>query len=83
MKKGSASAANLWADQVIGQRDFTEINPNEIVPDKVFNASGIAVDYSVSNPGRAYVWDSNNNRILGIDLAACYAQPSGTRCARA
>ena len=29
------------------------------------------VDRSV-DPGRAYVWDSGNSRILGIDLAKCY-----------
>jgi hypothetical protein len=33
------------------------------------------VDRSVS-PGRAYVWDSGNSRILGLDLGRCYAQPS-------
>ena len=30
------------------------------------------MDRSV-DPGRAYVWDSGNSRILGIDLAKCYA----------
>ncbi len=73
-------AGDLWADTVIGQRDFTEINPNEIVPDKVFNPGGVIVDSITSNPGKAYIWDSNNNRILGIDLTDCYAKPPGTRC---
>jgi hypothetical protein len=58
-------AGDLWADVVIGQRDFTEINPNEIVPDKVFNPGGVVIDNSGSIPGKAYVWDSNNNSPLG------------------
>ncbi len=66
-------AADFWADVVLGQTDFTEITPNEVVPYKLFNPGGVAVDRSVS-PGRAYVWDAGNSRILGIDLAKCYAR---------
>lgn len=73
-------SGDMWADIVIGQRDFTEINPNEIVGDKVFNAGGVIVDNTSANQARAYVWDSNNNRILGIDLNNCYAKTPGTRC---
>lgn len=64
-----------WADVIIGKRDFSEIVHSEVVPYKVTNAGGVAVDRSV-DPGRAYVWDGGNNRILGIDLAACYAGDS-------
>src|SRR3989344_6133280 len=64
-------AGDFWADVVIGKRDFTEIAAREIVPYKVNEAGGVVVDRSVS-PGRAYVWDSGNNRILGLDLAKCY-----------
>jgi hypothetical protein len=71
-------SGDRWADIVIGQRDFTEINPNEIVADKLFNAGGMVVD---NNIGKAYIWDSNNSRILGIDLADCYAKTAGNRCA--
>ncbi len=65
---------DLWADLIIGQRDFSQFTPNEVVPYKVFNPSGVIVDRSVS-PGRAYVWDGNNSRVLGLDLATCYANP--------
>ena len=65
-------AGDLWADIILGKPDFSEISPNEVVPHKVFNPGGVVVDRSV-DPGRAYVWDSGNSRILGIDLAACYA----------
>ena len=67
-------AGDLWADVIIGKRDFTEIIPYEVVPHKVTNPGGVIVDRSV-HPGRAYVWDSGNSRILGIDLAACYEDP--------
>ena len=60
-------AGDLWADVVIGQPDFTQISPKSVVPFKVNNPTGVVVDRSVE-PGRAYVWDSGNSRILGIDL---------------
>ena len=64
-------AGDLWADVILGKPDFSEISPYEVVPHKVFNPGGVVVDRSV-DPGRAYVWDSGNSRILGIDLAECY-----------
>ena len=63
---------DLWADIILGKPDFSEISPNQVVPNKVFNPGGVVVDRSV-DPGRAYIWDSGNSRILGIDLAKCYA----------
>ncbi len=68
---------DLWADVVIGQRDFGEVSAREIVPDKVNIPGGVVVDTTVS-PGRMYVWDSGNNRILGVDLAQCYGRAN--RC---
>ena len=65
-------AGDLWADVIIGKPDFSEASPFEVVPFKVFNPGGVVVDRS-TDPGRAYVWDAGNSRILGIDLAACYA----------
>ena len=65
-------SGDLWADIILGKPDFSEIGPNEVVPHKVFNPGGVVVDRSV-DPGRAYVWDSGNSRVLGIDLAKCYA----------
>lgn len=62
---------DLWADVVIGKPDFTQIAMKSVVPFKVNNPTGVVVDRSV-DPGRAYVWDSGNSRILGIDLAKCY-----------
>ena len=65
-------AGDYWADVIIGKPDFSEITPNEVVPFKVFQPGGVAVDRSVSS-GRAYVWDAGNSRILGLDLAKCYS----------
>ena len=62
---------DLWADVVIGKPDFTQIAMKSVVPFKVNNPTGVVVDRSV-DPGRAYIWDSGNSRILGIDLAKCY-----------
>ena len=62
---------DLWADVILGKPAFSEIGPGEVVPFKVFNPGGVFVDRS-SAPGRAYVWDAGNSRILGIDLAKCY-----------
>src|SRR5439155_10067535 len=73
-------AGDHIADVEVGRRDFTEIMAREIVPDKLNSPGGVVIDTSVS-PGRAYVWDSGNSRILGLDLAQCYANASGTRCA--
>jgi hypothetical protein len=70
-------SGDLWADVIIGQPDFSQVNPKRVVPYKLFNPGGTIVDRSVS-PGRMYVWDSSNNRILGIDLAKCYS--SSTPC---
>ena len=66
---------DYWADVVIGKPDFSETTPGEVVPFKVFHPGGVAVDHSV-DPGRAYVWDAGNSRILGIDLAKCYESES-------
>ncbi len=68
-------SGDLWADVILGQPDFSEITPNQVVPFKVFNPGGVVVDRA-TDPGRAYVWDSGNSRILGIDLDKCYAGPS-------
>ena len=65
-------AGDLWADVVIGKPDFTQIAPKSVVPFKLFNPGGVVVDRSTS-PGRMYVWDGGNSRVLGIDLAECYA----------
>ncbi|MDO8558215.1 MAG: hypothetical protein Q7S09_03450, partial [bacterium] len=71
-------AGDLWADTIIGQPSFSEITPYDIVKDKLFLSNGLTVDRSVS-PGRLYVYDSGNSRVLGLDLDTCYATSSG-RC---
>ena len=68
-------SGDLWADVIIGQPDFSQITPNQVVPFKVFNPGGVVVDRA-TDPGRAYVWDAGNSRILGIALAKCYGGPS-------
>lgn len=68
-------SGDYWADVILGQPDFSETSPNAVVPFKVFNPGGVIVDRSTA-PGRAYVWDGGNNRILGIDLAECYTDES-------
>ncbi len=68
-------SGDLWADVILGKADFSQIGPGEIVPYKTFNPGGVAIDRSVT-PGRAYVWDAGNSRILRIDLAKCYAGAS-------
>ena len=57
---------------VIGKPDFTQIAPKSVVPFKLFNPGGVVVD-RLSAPGRMYVWDGGNSRVLGINLAECYA----------
>ena len=62
-----------WADVVIGQPDFTQITPNEVVGNKLFNPGGVYVDRSII-PNRVYVYDAGNSRILGFSsLGACTA----------
>ena len=70
-------SGDLWADVIIGKPDFSQIHLKSVVPFKVSNPGGVLVDRSV-DPGRAYVWDAGNNRILGIDLKGCYR--SGSPC---
>jgi 5-hydroxyisourate hydrolase-like protein (transthyretin family) len=66
-------AGDFWADVEVGRRDFAEIVPNEVVPSKLFKPEGVFIDRSVS-PGLAYIWDSGNSRLLGLDLGRCYEQ---------
>lgn len=62
---------DYWADVVVGQPDFTEVTPNQVVAHRTFNALGILVDRSV-RPNRVYVYDSGNNRVLGLShLGIC------------
>jgi serine/threonine protein kinase/regulation of enolase protein 1 (concanavalin A-like superfamily) len=62
---------DCWADVVIGQPDFSQITPNEVVGYRLFNPGGVYVDRSVQ-PNRVYVYDAGNNRVLGLShLGVC------------
>jgi hypothetical protein len=54
-----------WADLIIGQPDFSQITPNEVVGNKLFNPGGVYVDRSTI-PNRVYVYDAGNSRVLGF-----------------
>jgi DNA-binding beta-propeller fold protein YncE len=64
----------LWADVILGQPDFSEINPGPIVPDKLWLPHGVIVDNA---HGKFYVFDAGDNRILGFDDSCL--DPGGTR----
>lgn len=69
-------ANDFWADTVIGKRDFGEISARKVVDFKLNIPGGVAFD----NTSRyLYVWDSGNNRILGVNSDTCYGSP--TACA--
>lgn len=54
---------DLWSDIVIGQVDFNQSGPDQVVPFKVFNPGGVIVDRS-RRPNTVYVYDGGNSRIL-------------------
>ncbi len=66
-------AGDLWADAVLGQPDFREINPGPIVPDKVAIAHGVIMDRAQN---KFYVLDGGDNRILGFDAACLNRDPN-------
>jgi regulation of enolase protein 1 (concanavalin A-like superfamily)/sugar lactone lactonase YvrE len=75
------AAGDLWADVILGQRDFTEVTPNRVTANRLFNPNGVLVDRTVT-PNRVYVYDAGNNRVLGFDrLGGCTAgSQSGAAC---
>ncbi len=61
------------ADVILGQPDFSQITPNEVVSNRLFNPGGVYVDQSVQ-PNRVYVYDGGNSRVLGLShLGICQA----------
>ena len=64
-------SGDLWADVILGQRDFTEVESGNILPYNVHKVGGVTVD-RVNN--RIYIFDGHNSRILGIDLTKCLGQ---------
>lgn len=66
-------AGDYWADIVIGKPDFTNISPYTVVANRLYIPHGVIVDRT-STPNKMYIYDSGNNRILGIsNLTACLA----------
>jgi len=65
-------SGDLWADIIIGQKDFSEITTNEVVPNRFYKPGGAIIDRS-SSPQILYVFDSGNSRILGFDWDECLA----------
>lgn len=60
-----------WADVILGQPDLAQVTPNEVRANRVFNPGGVLVDRTAT-PNRVYVFDSGNNRILGLThLGVC------------
>ncbi|CAG0927137.1 hypothetical protein TFLX_00379 [Thermoflexales bacterium] len=60
-----------WADKILGQPDYTQITPNQVVGNRTFNPGSVYVDRSVQ-PNRVYVLDASNSRILGLShLGVC------------
>ena len=58
-------ALDNWADTVIGKSGFGEATANNTTAKRVFAPGGVLVDRS-STPNRLYVYDSGNNRVLGL-----------------
>src|SRR3990170_2981548 len=58
---------DLWADTLLGQPDFESCATFPVVADRLWTAHGCVVDRGAS-PERLYVYDSGNNRILGLSL---------------
>ncbi|MEX0616989.1 MAG: DNRLRE domain-containing protein [Candidatus Woykebacteria bacterium] len=61
-----------WPDVIVGQPDFSEITPNKVVPNKLFNPHGAIIDRTSSSQ-RLYVFDAGNSRILGFSWDQCIA----------
>lgn len=64
-------SGDLAADKVFGKPDFTQVTPYTTVAGRLFIPHGVIVDRSDPAHNKLYVYDSGNNRILGLDLNAC------------
>src|SRR3989338_2823476 len=72
-------AGDLWADNVIGQINFNQAVPNEVVPFKTFNPGGVTVDRS-SRPNKIYVYDGANSRVLGYSSLGVCSNNNSVKC---
>lgn len=67
---------DLWSDVVIGQINFNQSGPDQVVPFKVFNPGGVIVDRG-NHPNTIYVYDGGNSRILvHTSLGICANNPA-------
>lgn len=67
-------AGDLWADTILGKRDFTEIEPGGYVnPQRLSNPGGAVVDRDSagSTKGYLWIWSGVENRIVGVNLDNC------------
>jgi hypothetical protein len=58
-------SGDRWADRVLGQLDFAGLTGGAASSNRVNRPGGVFVDRA-SSPNRLYVYDANNNRILGF-----------------
>src|SRR3989344_1064647 len=65
-------SGDLRADIVIGQPDFSEINPGTVGNNNLWLPHGVIVDRN-STPNKMYIYDAGHNRILGYNLGTCLA----------
>ncbi len=65
------SSGDMWADVILGQLNFSEVNPYQTVSDKLWLPHGVIVDRTTAQE-KLYIFDAGNNRILGLDLENCY-----------
>src|SRR6266436_2028507 len=65
-------AKGTIGDRVLGQVDFTQSTPSLVDARGLSNPVAVAIDTSAS-PNRIYVADSDNERVLGWNDAAAFA----------
>lgn len=66
-------SGDLWADVVIGKRDFNEIWSGLINPQRLTAPGGAVVDRDSagSTKGKLWLWSGIENRIIGVNLDNC------------
>jgi hypothetical protein len=67
------SAGDMWADVIIGDRDFAEISNGFVNPQRVSYSGGAVVDRdtSGSTKGKLWLWSGAESRIVGVNLDNC------------
>jgi sugar lactone lactonase YvrE len=84
LRYNSAAIGNTTADVVLGQPDFAHSDPNAVDASAFGSGAGLAMAGTVditalgavaidNSTGRLYVADTNNNRVLGFNNAASFA----------